>query len=85
VSLRKEERRLKAVLAAAEAIRDHLTRSSLDDGLVYDAVRVRFIEIGEAVKGTGQDVLDREPSIVSATVERDLPPLIAAVLRLLEH
>jgi uncharacterized protein with HEPN domain len=59
VSPRKEDRRLKDVLAAAEAIRDHLTRGSLDDGLVYDTVRVRLIEIGEAVKGIGPGVLDR--------------------------
>ncbi|MGH3478632.1 MAG: HepT-like ribonuclease domain-containing protein [Pseudonocardiaceae bacterium] len=108
MSPRKEDRRLRDVLAAAEAIRDHLTRGSLDDGLVYDAVRVRLIEIGEAVKGIGPGVLEREPSIpwsdvagmrdylthryfdtdhaiVSATVERDLPPLVDAVQRLLER
>jgi uncharacterized protein with HEPN domain len=36
---------------AIEAIRSHLDRGDLNDGLVYDAVRVRLIEIGEAVKG----------------------------------
>lgn len=103
---RQTDRRLRDVLAAAEAIHDHLSRGSLDDGLVYDAVRVRLIEIGEAVKGIDAAVLDREPSIpwsdvarmrdylahryfdtdhaiVCATVERDLPPLIDAVSRLL--
>jgi len=29
--------------------------------LVYDAVRVRLIEIGEAVKGIGADVVVTEP------------------------
>jgi uncharacterized protein with HEPN domain len=97
---------LRDILAAADAISAHLARGSLDDGLIYDAVRVRLIEIGEAVKGIESEVLDREPSIpwsdvagmrdylthryfdtdhaiVVATVMRDLPPLVEAVLRLL--
>ncbi|MGH4007048.1 MAG: HepT-like ribonuclease domain-containing protein [Pseudonocardiaceae bacterium] len=108
MSPREEDRRLEDVLAAAEAIRDHLTRGSSEDGLVYDAVRVRLIEIGEAVKGIGPGVLERKPSIpwsdmagmrdylthryfdadhaiVSATVDRNLPPLVDAVRRLLER
>ena len=32
------------------AIKNHLTRDAPTDGLVYDAVRARLIEIGEAVK-----------------------------------
>jgi uncharacterized protein with HEPN domain len=93
------------VLAAAEAIDRHLARGTLRDGLVFDAVRVRLIEIGEAVKGIDPDVLAVEPTvpwqdiagmrdhlthryfdtdhaIVTATVEQDLPLLIAAVRRL---
>jgi uncharacterized protein with HEPN domain len=86
------------VLAAARAISAHLERGALADGLIYDAVRVRLIEIGEAVKGIDPEILAQEPTIpwsdvagmrdylthryfdtdhaiVSATVERDLPPL----------
>lgn len=108
MSPRRSDGRLRDVLAAAEAIQSHLARGSLDDGLIYDAVRVRLIEIGEAVKGIESGVLDREPAIpwsdvagmrdylthryfdtdhgiVSSTVERDLPPLVDAVLRLLER
>ncbi len=48
---RHDASRLADVVEAIEAITDHLTRGDLDDGLVYDAVRVRLIEIGEAVKG----------------------------------
>jgi uncharacterized protein with HEPN domain len=48
---RQDEARLTDVVEAIDAIRDHLTRGDLHDGLVYDAVRVRLIEIGEAVKG----------------------------------
>jgi hypothetical protein len=43
--------RLSDVVEAIEAIRSHLNKGDLNDGLVYDAVRVRLIEIGEAVKG----------------------------------
>lgn len=47
---RRDRQRLNDILAAVEAIRAHLERGDLDDGLVFDAVRVRLIEIGEAVK-----------------------------------
>lgn len=48
---------------AIEAIRAHVARGSLSDGLVFDAVRVRLIEIGEAVKALPADVLSTEPGI----------------------
>jgi hypothetical protein len=38
------------ILAAADAIEAHLKRGGIEDGLVFDAVRVRLIEVGEAVK-----------------------------------
>lgn len=38
-------------------------RTRLDDGLVFDAVRIRFLEIGEAVKAVSPQVLAQEPSI----------------------
>jgi len=38
-------------------------RGSLDDGLVFDAIRLHLIEIGEAVKRIGPDVLAAEPDI----------------------
>jgi len=103
---RRDDQRLGDILAAVAAIDDHLGRGSLDDGLVFDAVRVRLIEIGEAVRAISPALLDREPdvpwvdvagmrndlahryfdtehAIVRATVDHDLPPLIAAVERLL--
>ena len=103
---RRDEQRLEDVLAAARAIAEHLERGGLDDGLVFDAVRVRLIEIGEAVKSIDPALLEREPdvpwidvaamrnhlahryfdtahAIVQATVDQDLPPLVAAVERLL--
>ena len=48
--MRSDRKRLDDALAAAEAITSHLQRGTLADGLVFDAVRVRLIEIGEAVK-----------------------------------
>jgi uncharacterized protein with HEPN domain len=51
------------ILAAAAAIDAHLQRGGLDDGLVFDAVRVRLIEIGEAVKAIDPELLAEEPSI----------------------
>lgn len=47
---RHDEARLADVVEAIDAIRNHLTRGDLHDGLVYDAVSVRLIEIGEAIK-----------------------------------
>jgi uncharacterized protein with HEPN domain len=104
---RHDEERLNDVLAAALAITNHLARGSLRDGLIYDAVRVRLIEIGEAVKSIDPQLLAQEPdipwndvagmgnhlahryfdtvhSIVQATIDNDLPILVAASQRLLE-
>jgi uncharacterized protein with HEPN domain len=55
--------RLQDVLDAITAIRSHLQRGDLSDGLVYDAVRVRLIEIGEAVKAIPGHVLASEPDL----------------------
>ncbi len=105
---RSDTERLADVIASAEAIASHLDRGGLDDGLVFDAVRLRLIEIGEAVKDIAPEVLAAEPdvpwrdvagmrdhlahryfdtahSIVQATVDHDLPPLVAAARRLLER
>lgn len=60
---RRERQRLADMSAAITIIREHLTRGDLSDGLVFDAVRVRLIEIGEAVKALPRQLLEREPSI----------------------
>jgi uncharacterized protein with HEPN domain len=60
---RHDDQRLADILAAAAAIADHTNRGGLDDGLVFDAVRVRLIEIGEAVKAIDPTLLAREPDI----------------------
>jgi uncharacterized protein with HEPN domain len=50
-------------MAAIDAIRAHLERGDLRDGLVFDAVRVRLIEIGEAVKALPTELLANEPAL----------------------
>ncbi len=67
---RDEQDRLEDVLAAVAAIRDHLGRGDLTDGLVFDAVRVRLIEIGEAVKDLSAALLATEPGIPWTAVAR---------------
>lgn len=42
-------------------ILDAIAAGDLSDGLIFDAVRVRLIEIGEAIKAISPDLLDTEP------------------------
>lgn len=65
---RRDRERLADIEAALAAIDEHLERGSLDDGLVFDAVRVRLIEVGEAVKGISPGLLDREPDLPWAEI-----------------
>ena len=60
---RSDRDRLLDVLEAGAAIAEHLRRGPLSDGLVFDAVRVRLIEIGEAVKDVSPELLAQQPSI----------------------
>lgn len=105
--MRSDRQRLKDIIAATNAITSHLSRGTINDGLVFDAVRVRLIEIGEAIKDIDGELLaceidvpwqdisrmrdhlthryfDTAHSIVAATVDNDLPPLVAAVRRLVD-
>ena len=59
----RDRERLADIQAAIEAIRAHLARGSLADGLVFDAVRMRLLEIGEAVKALPDELLDTQPAI----------------------
>jgi uncharacterized protein with HEPN domain len=60
---RHDEELLADILKAIAAIRSHLERGDLTDGLVFDAVRLRLIEIGEAIKGLTPVLLTAEPDI----------------------
>jgi uncharacterized protein with HEPN domain len=62
----RERQRLADLQAAIDAIRSHLQRGSLADGLVLDAVRIRLLEIGEAVTALPADLLATQPSIRGA-------------------
>ena len=55
-------------MAAIDAIHSHLQRGDLHDGLVFDAVRVRLIEIGEAVKALPAELLASEPALPWAQI-----------------
>lgn len=60
---RRHQRRLLDIEAAIAAIRSHVDRGGLDDGMVFDAVRMRLIEIGEAVKDLPSSLLDSESEL----------------------
>lgn len=51
------------IIDAIQAIRDYQERGSLSDGLIFDAVRLRLIEIGEAVKRLSPALLSSEPDL----------------------
>ena len=59
----RERQRLADIQAAIDAIRSHLQRGDLSDGLIFDAVRIRLLEIGEAVKALPEDLLAAQPAI----------------------
>jgi uncharacterized protein with HEPN domain len=59
----RDRQRLADIQAAIDAIRSHLQRGDLSDGLVFDAVRIRLLEIGEAVKALPTELLNTQPSI----------------------
>lgn len=63
MSSRRDEERLADVVDAIAAIRSHLTRGELSDGLIFDAVRVRLIEIGESVKQLDPKLVESEPNV----------------------
>lgn len=55
--------RLDDITAAIDAIRSHVGRGPLSDDLVSDAIRIRLLEIGEAVKSISDDLTTSEPDI----------------------
>jgi len=63
MSARHDDERLADIVGAITAIRSHLTRGDLSDGLVFDAVRLRLIEIGEAVKLLDPKLVASEPDV----------------------
>lgn len=66
----RDRQRVSDILAALQAIAAHLQRGDLSDGLVFDAVRIRLLEIGEAVKAFPADLLATEASIPWGQIAR---------------
>jgi len=60
---RRDREWLADILDAIQAIRTYQERGDLSDGLIFDAVRLRLIEIGEAVKRLSPDQLASEPDL----------------------
>lgn len=67
---RRDGERLQDILDAIDAIRSHVARGGLSDGLIFDAVRVRLIEIGEAIKAISPELLDNEPGHPWTDIDR---------------
>jgi len=55
--------RLDDVIRACGVIRAYVDDDALPEGLVYDAVRMRLVEIGEAVRMLPSAVTSAEPGI----------------------
>ncbi|CAN5313161.1 DUF86 domain-containing protein [soil metagenome] len=70
MSRRSDRDRLADIATACEAIRSYLTRSKVGDDIVYDAIRARLIEIGEAVKDLDPKLIATEPDIPWAEIAR---------------
>jgi uncharacterized protein with HEPN domain len=66
----RDRQRLADIQAAIDAIRSHLQRGTLADGLVFDAVRIRLLEIGEAVKALPATLLATQPGIPWSQIAR---------------
>lgn len=67
---RLDKARLGDILLAIDAIRAYLSRGDLYEGLVYDAVRVRLIEIGEAAKAVDPTLLAKEDGVPWSAIAR---------------
>jgi uncharacterized protein with HEPN domain len=59
----RDRQRLADIQAAIDAIRSHLRRGDLSDGLVVDAARIRLPEIGEAVKALPAELPGTQPGV----------------------
>jgi uncharacterized protein with HEPN domain len=54
---RDDATRLRDIITSIDAIQEHLERGEINDSLVFDAVRMRLIEIGEAAKDISPELL----------------------------
>lgn len=70
----RDQQLLADIQAAIDAIRSHLNRGDLTDGLVPDAVRIQLPEIGAAAKALPADLLDTQPTPKSSAPSRRTGP-----------
>ena len=67
---RSDRDRLLDIEAASDAIASYVARADVSDDIVFDAIRVRLIEIGEAVKDISPGLLASEPDVPWTEVSR---------------
>lgn len=67
---RRAEDRLLDILAACAAIARYVERTDSDDEIVFDAIRARLVEIGEAVKDLDVALVASEPEIPWSDIAR---------------
>jgi uncharacterized protein with HEPN domain len=67
---RPDRERLGDIRAACDAITAYVAREGVDDDIAFDAIRVRLIEIGEAVKDIDSKLLASEPGIPWTEISR---------------
>ncbi|KNX39049.1 HepT-like ribonuclease domain-containing protein [Luteipulveratus halotolerans] len=65
---RDESLRLLDIISAIAAIRSHVERGDLDDDLVFGAICMRLVQIGEAVKDLPASLRDGEPDMPWSTI-----------------
>jgi len=66
----RSQRRLADIDEALAAIDAHLKRGEISDGLIFDAVGIRLVEIGETVKALPEEVTRAEPTIPWSQIAR---------------
>lgn len=67
---RRADDRLHDIAAACDAIARYVERSDVEDDIVFDAIRARLIEIGEAVKDLDGSLTASEPDIPWTEIAR---------------
>ncbi|KJQ56053.1 HepT-like ribonuclease domain-containing protein [Microbacterium sp. SA39] len=55
--------RLNDITLACDAISRYVDRADSNDEIVFDAIRLRLLEIGEAVKDLGPEMFSTEPGV----------------------
>jgi len=73
---RRDQEWLTYIEYAIDAINEYVAKGDLHDDGVYDASRVRLMEIGEAVKHIDPDLLSAEPEVAWNQIARKRDVLV---------